>query len=125
MDTGPSQNDEILEKLRPQSPHSITIRKELPRFAQIPRPEPIKPALKESRFSSFSDNDNKNIPSLIPSTSLSPVMSSTVSSLSGNSEPPSPVATPTTPSNIDENSKSSISSSGNVMRRGTKVTRVT
>ncbi|XP_053402156.1 ras-responsive element-binding protein 1-like isoform X3 [Mercenaria mercenaria] len=126
MDTEPSQNEAKVEKLRSQSPHSITIHKELPGFAQIPRPEPIKPALifpaqKELKLSSSSGNESKNIPSLIPPTSLSPVMSSTVSSISGNSEPPSPAATPTTPSNIDENSKSSISSSGNVMRRGTKI----
>ncbi|XP_060565403.1 ras-responsive element-binding protein 1-like isoform X4 [Ruditapes philippinarum] len=129
MDTGPSQNEEMLEKLRPQSPNSITIHKELPQFAQIPRPEPIKPlpiipSHKESKLSSFSDNESKNIPNFIPSASLSPVMSSTVSSFSGNSGPPSRVATPTTPSNIDENSKSSLSSSGNAMRRGTKVTRI-
>lgn len=128
MDTGQGQNDAMFDKLRSQSPHSI-IHKEPPDFAQIPRPEPIKPGYgilsqKEPALATL-DNETRSIPNLKPPIPSSPVMSSTVSSISGNSEPPSPAATPTIPSNIDENSKSSISSGGNVMRRGTKVTRVT
>lgn len=115
MDTDSTPCEISSDNLRPESPHSITIHNNLSGITNLTRPEPIKPTV------DMKTNANAGRPVI----SASPLMSSSTSSISGNSEPPSPVVTPTNPSNYDDNSRSSApSAAGSTMRRGTKVTRV-
>lgn len=129
MDTGSSQDDTNTVKAatngRSPSPPSINTLSEQAHTKWLPRPEPLKPSSLMASLPQSSLNDNRPFQGLagIPmysGISPSPAMSTT----SSRSENPSPASTPIP--NMDDSSKASsdASSAANVMRRGSKVTRV-
>ncbi|KAL4235420.1 Ras responsive element binding protein [Mactra antiquata] len=107
MDTDAGQYETSSEKLNTSSINPPSSQSGV---SNLLPPETVKSTI-ESKTS---------ISTVVPTISASPIMSSTTSSISGNSEPPSPAATPTNPSNFDDNSRSSSTSASGVMRRGTK-----
>lgn len=122
MDTSSSQ-EEGETNARSPSPRSIKLHNEQPRSIKLARPEPLKANIFSNLSAPSESRAVSNLGTLFPGVNASPAISAS-SSVSGNSENPSPATTPV-PSGTDESPQgSSEASSTNMMRRGSKVTRV-